>query len=136
MPMGWDESLETGVEEIDEQHKELFSRFDQLLGACREGRGREELVKMLGFLNEYADHHFQAEEQYMEAHDYEGLEEQRSQHRQFREKLGALERQARTEGAGIDLIARTNRTVLDWIIQHVRNEDKKMAAILEDGGKG
>ncbi|NIQ98124.1 MAG: hemerythrin family protein [Desulfuromonadales bacterium] len=130
MPIGWDESLTTGVEEIDEQHKELFAHFDRLLKACKEGKGKDELLNMLGFLGEYADYHFRTEEAYMAKHGYEGLAAQRAQHREFREKLRRLERQARIDGAGIDLIAKTNRMILDWIIQHVRNEDRKMVRLL------
>lgn len=127
MPIGWDESLTTGMKDIDDQHKELFARFEQLLTACREGKGRDELLDMLVFLNEYADYHFRTEEAFMAEQEYAGLEEQRRQHRQFRDKLGRLEEQARNEGAGIDLVAKTNKMVLDWVIQHIRNEDKKMA---------
>lgn len=134
MPIGWDESLTTGMTEIDEQHKQLFAHFEQLLAACKEGKGRDELLNMLGFLNEYADYHFKTEEAYMAQQGYAGLEEQRRQHQQFRDKLGRLELQARCDGAGIDLVAKTNRMVLDWIIQHIRSEDKKMVRLLNADG--
>lgn len=37
MSMAWSEDLTIGVAQIDQQHRELFRRFDALLVACRQG---------------------------------------------------------------------------------------------------
>lgn len=132
MSILWDESLATGVEELDAQHRELFSHFDRLLAACREGKGRDELVRTLSFLHQYVDYHFEHEEAFMESRGYRGLKAHRELHRQFRDKLEKLEASLDRDGAGIDLLARSNRVILDWIIQHVRNVDKKMSRDLRD----
>jgi len=126
----WDESLAIGVEEIDLQHRELFTRFEGLLDACREGKGREELQRLLDFLAEYVSVHFDAEERFMASRGYAGLAEHRRQHEVFRGKLGDLRQIYHDQGAGMDLLITTNATVLDWIIQHVRKTDRSMAAAL------
>lgn len=40
MALTWTDDLAVGFGLIDSQHKELFSRFNALLQACREGKGR------------------------------------------------------------------------------------------------
>jgi hemerythrin len=58
MALIWTEALAVGHGLIDAQHKELFSRYNTLLQACREGRGREAIAPALEFLAEYVVKHF------------------------------------------------------------------------------
>ena len=58
----FDETLVTGNDMIDGQHKELISRINQLLESCEDGQGKIKAVKMLDYLMEYTDFHFSAEE--------------------------------------------------------------------------
>lgn len=62
MSIQWRKSYEIGVEEIDSQHKELFKRIRDLLDACSQNKGRQEVSKMIDFLEEYVDIHFTSEE--------------------------------------------------------------------------
>lgn len=126
----WDESLAIGVEQIDGQHRELFSRFEKLLDACKEGRGRDELNRILEFLNDYVHEHFAAEEEFMASSGYAELPEHQGEHEVFRGKLDDLRQIYADNGAGMDLLITTNATVLDWIIQHVRKTDKRMGQAL------
>lgn len=64
MPI-YDDSLSTGVRSIDDQHKELFDKINNLLAACREGKGKEEVAKVMKFLSDYVIDHFGTEEGYM-----------------------------------------------------------------------
>ena len=64
MPMiEWNKRLATGIDEIDDQHKELFSRINLLMEACNVGKGREEVAHLLQFLSTYIRVHFDSEEQ-------------------------------------------------------------------------
>ena len=49
----WTADLATGVDEIDNQHKELFQRINNLLEACNHGKGKEEVKKVISFLEDY-----------------------------------------------------------------------------------
>jgi hemerythrin len=62
MAVAWTEELATGIEVIDDQHKELFRRIDGLLEACKAGKGREAVAGVLAFLENYVVEHFAAEE--------------------------------------------------------------------------
>jgi len=126
----WDDSLAIGVEDIDGQHRELFSRFEKLLDACREGHGRDELNRLLNFLNDYVHEHFAAEEEFMTSSGYDQLQEHKEEHEVFRGKLDDLRQIYADTGAGMDLLITTNAMVLDWIIQHVRKTDRRMGQAL------
>lgn len=74
MAILWTPDLATKVDEIDSQHRELFKRINDLLDACNQGRGKEEVQKVIRFLEEYVATHFGEEEKYMEKYNYPGTE--------------------------------------------------------------
>ena len=52
MQIEWNDDLTTGNNTIDEQHKELISRFNSILAACNLGKGKDEVKNLLQFLGE------------------------------------------------------------------------------------
>ena len=58
----FDDSLKTGNELIDGQHKELIDKINKLVTCCEEGGGKLQAIKMLDYLADYTDFHFSAEE--------------------------------------------------------------------------
>ncbi len=61
----WLPAYEIKVSEIDEQHRELFRMFNDLLDAMWDGKGRDIMQEKLQFLANYAVTHFNTEENYM-----------------------------------------------------------------------
>jgi hypothetical protein len=57
----WDNRLGTGIGIIDGQHRELFKRIDLLELAIYNGKSRDELIKMMDFLDYYVDEHLELE---------------------------------------------------------------------------
>ena len=62
MHLEFDQSLVTGNDMIDAQHKELIGKIDDLLTFCEESKEKVKAIKMLGYLAEYTEFHFEAEE--------------------------------------------------------------------------
>ena len=58
----FDESLVTGNEMIDSQHKELIAKINLLVESCEKDGGKVAAIKMLDYLAEYTEFHFNAEE--------------------------------------------------------------------------
>ena len=54
-----DESLSVGSGLIDEKHKELFKRYNELPVVSKNRRGREVILSMHDFLVEYVNEAFQ-----------------------------------------------------------------------------
>ena len=63
--MEWTQDLSVGVNKIDEQHKELFSRINNLLTAIKQHRCKDEIDNTIAFLEDYARTHFSYEEKQM-----------------------------------------------------------------------
>ena len=57
----FDDTLITGNEMIDGQHRELIVRINDLLRSCEEQAARMAAMKMLHYLAEYTEIHFKSE---------------------------------------------------------------------------
>ncbi len=131
MAIEWRENLATGYDTIDKQHMELFRRFNTLLAACNQGKGKEEVSHLLIFLNDYIRLHFAEEESLQFRSGYPGYEAHKAQHDKFRGDLQELEEQFAAEGATLALVIRTNQTLISWLIMHISATDKELAAYLQ-----
>jgi hemerythrin len=127
MSLTWDNSLEVGVQKIDDQHREIFRHFEKLSSACQEGQGEEALDEVLKFLDDYVAHHFSSEEALMEQHRYPKLPEQREQHAIFRQVIEELRGRSREDGQAHELSLAIDRQLVRWLIQHIRSFDRQMA---------
>lgn len=124
--MAWNESLSVGVDQIDEQHKELFKRVDQLFEAGKNQKAKEYIGELLDFLDVYTKKHFQEEEQYMQRIQYPEYNMQKRMHTEFIEKLSALKKDYAESGANILVILNANQMMLDWLTKHISIYDKKI----------
>jgi hemerythrin len=132
MAIEWREALATGIGEIDGQHRELFSRINSLREACNKGQGREEVLKLLLFLNDYIKTHFAAEEELQKRHGYPGYPAHRDQHKGFVREVDNLERQFQGEGASIGLVIKANMTMTQWLIEHISKVDREFADFVRE----
>lgn len=123
----WREDLEIGIPEIDSQHRELFIRLRDFFQACDEGRGTDELIKMLQFLDDYVDVHFKAEERYQKEIGFSDQKMHKELHRRFRQQLLDVKRQFLTGGTSKEVVASINRLLLTWLLEHISEFDRKMA---------
>ncbi len=130
MAITWTDDLATGVVKIDDQHNELFRRINNLLAACQQGEGKTEVTKVIGFLEDYVIEHFSEEEGHMNERSYPEFGRHKGQHLEFMENLSALKKQLETDGPGVHVVLSTNRMVVDWLINHIRREDKALGAFL------
>jgi hemerythrin len=130
----WSDDLATGVTEIDDQHKEIFSRFDRLFAACSEGRGKEEVLKLIVFLEEYIKEHFAAEEKLQIRHAYPDYASHKSQHTRFVAEVARLTAAFKDEGATLPLVIMTNKTLSSWLVQHISKTDMEFASYLRSEG--
>ena len=130
MSSGWSEDLATGVMEIDDQHKEIFSRFDRLSAACSEGKGKDEVLKLVVFLEDYIKEHFAAEERLQIRHAYPDYPFHKSLHSKFVAEVARLAAAFKEEGATLSLVILTNKTLSSWLVQHISKVDMEFASYL------
>ncbi len=131
--MEWTRDLSVGVNEIDEQHKELFRRIGSLVDAIRKASCKDTIDEVISFLEEYSVTHFAHEEGYMALYGYPGYAAHKQQHAIFLTSLADLKALAaapRVKGASYDLSVTTNQVVVDWIRSHIIVVDIKLGEFL------
>jgi hemerythrin len=130
MRIEWDEGLSLGVEGLDRQHRELFSRFNDLIDACDRGNGADEAQRMLEFLNSHVAAHFAEEEELQFRYGYPDGLRHKEEHDAFIRELTSLEQQFRDQGPTTRLVATTNQIVVVWLIDHISRVDAEFARYL------
>lgn len=126
MAVQWTENLSVGVEQIDRQHQTWFKKADELFEAGRQGKARENISKLLDFLDSYTKTHFRDEEKYMQEIHYPEYAIQKRLHDGFIQKLADLKKDYEKSGGNIVVIINANQMVVNWLVQHISNEDKKI----------
>ncbi|NLJ59042.1 MAG: hemerythrin family protein [Tissierellia bacterium] len=126
MAILWNKNLEVGNDLIDQQHKKLFEKADQLFEAGKSGKTKEHIMQMFDFLDDYAKTHFRDEEKYMQSINYPEYNQQKQMHESFIEKLAELRSQYEKDGANISVIIGANQFILDWLVKHISTADKKI----------
>jgi len=126
MVMGWTEDLSVGVDLIDQQHKIWFEKANQLFDAGKNGKAKEFISQMLDFLDEYTKMHFRDEEKYMLSIQYPEYETQKKLHTNFIAELAKLKSEYAKSGGNIAVIINANQMVINWLIQHISTQDKKI----------
>ncbi|MGC4019054.1 MAG: hemerythrin family protein [Muricomes sp.] len=124
----FDESLVTGNEMIDSQHKELFDKINKLLDSCEVGNDRVVAVKTLDYLADYTEFHFSEEEKLQEEIEYPNIEEHKKQHAKLiavvKDLYEMLEEQ---EGPSTAFVEQVNKNVIEWLYGHIKTFDRSVA---------
>ena len=128
MPFLWNKDLETGNSVIDAQHYQLIQAINNLLEACGSGRPRSELDKALAFLTSYTSKHFADEEKLQLEHKYLDYQNHKKMHEQYRVVVRDLTDQLRANGPSIDLVGKVNNSIGNWLINHIKTQDVRVAA--------
>ncbi|MGN0510636.1 MAG: bacteriohemerythrin [Lachnospiraceae bacterium] len=133
MKVEFDNSLVTGNEMIDGQHKELIAKIDKLVTCCQEGGEKMQAIKMLDYLAEYTDFHFSAEEKLQEEVSYPAIEGHKAKHEEFKKAVNELhEMLVEEEGPTDAFVAAVEKNVVNWLFDHIKNMDQALAAYIQE----
>lgn len=129
MTIAWTPSLAVGIDEIDEQHRELFRRADLFLSGL-EHRSRQEIGILLSYLRFYVVTHFGAEEDWMREVEYPGYVEHKKMHDQFvRDLLRLSAENEKRGGPGLQPM-RVATWLHTWLTEHIGRADTALATWL------
>ncbi len=131
MGLKFDESLLTGIQDIDIQHKLFFDAINGLEG-LEEKQNADDLWFVVSNIEEYARSHFQTEEEYMRKFMYPDTDEHLDQHREFLGKYKKLKKDFEEKGITIDYMEILKVFLEEWIIQHYSCIDQKMAIYIRN----
>ncbi len=123
----WDSSFETGITEVDAQHKRLVEIINSLADAIGHtpANALKEIVEQL---KDYAVYHFRTEEGIMQEAQYSDIAGHRDEHAMFVDQilLFDLDVILASEGLAWDML----HFLRGWLTNHILVVDKKFAAEL------
>lgn len=121
----WQEHLfSVGVHELDEQHQKLFDIINDLHDAIQAGRGKDALPNTMVAIVSYVNEHFSTEESLMQKIGYRGLEQQKTMHQTFKNKIICVLQELKS-GKSVSPI-QVHSMIKEWLTVHVQDEDKKL----------
>ncbi|HPO01874.1 MAG TPA: bacteriohemerythrin [Treponemataceae bacterium] len=129
----WDESLSTGFDEVDNQHKKLIRVIEDVHQAM-EAADRDEadaglrLAKDLKRLTDYTLYHFTEEEDLMRRNGFPGLESHKKEHEAFVAKITAQIKGLAASDAEASF--QLYRFLGSWLLAHIARSDQEWAAFI------
>ena len=132
MALEWRDSFVTGIQEIDDQHKELFQIINKLFDACSQGKGKDEVKNVIDFLSDYVVRHFATEESLQQQYNYPEYDAHKKLHEDFINEFSDIKKEFEAQGATPMFVMQVNRRVVDWLIMHIGRVDKELGKFLKD----
>lgn len=120
------DDLLTGNALIDSEHRELFAAVNNLMDACAQGKGRDQIQKTVQFLGDYVAKHFRDEEGLQTKSNYPGYPAHKQFHDGYRRKLAETTQVLTREGPSVKALGDLN-SVVAILVSHIRTEDKRLA---------
>jgi hemerythrin-like metal-binding protein len=129
----WNERFATGITQVDDQHKTLFTAVNAFHAGLVAGRAKEELAKALDFLVDYTANHFKTEEDFMQKHGFQGLSAHRSEHTLLLEEVASFKEQWTKNSAAVRPME-VAKFLGDWLTHHIQQMDFQYVVFLKDRG--
>lgn len=121
-----------GVGIMDEEHRRLIHIMEDLRHSISLGKGRQVIASVLHNLLDYTKTHFVDEESLMREHTYPEFEFHKRIHDQFVTEVVQATK-LYLEGRAIPT-KRIKEMLFDWLLQHIMENDKKLAQYLNKKG--
>ncbi|NPA75675.1 MAG: bacteriohemerythrin [Euryarchaeota archaeon] len=128
--ISWSPALETGIEEIDRQHRYFVKILNDINSSISENY-RSAFLRALRFMDHYAHWHFGSEEKYMKMYDYPQYEEHCKEHEKFYEYTQSIMNKAELQGITPALAYEVDKYLVDWLIAHIKGTDRRFAEFLK-----
>jgi len=131
MTITWSTKFEIGDKMIDMEHKQLVEKYNGLISACSTGQEREELESALDFLCKYTVKHFYHEELLQLRINYPEYKRHKEIHEAFKVTVADLAVKLKENGPSIPVLVKLNTDIGGWLVNHIRDEDAKIAAYVK-----
>jgi hemerythrin len=129
MPIEWTPDMSVGVDEIDDQHKELLKRTDGLISAIKASKSINDIERIVASIQNYIVSHFETEEKYMVRYGYHQYISHKAQHTLYVMELSGIKRSLLYADTDTSITQAQNR-IVDWLICHIDQEDKALGSFI------
>ena len=129
----WTPDLDTGIPDIDEQHKQMLHHINDFYEAAN-AKDKDRMSIVLFDLINSTLAHFQYEEALMEQAKYPLLEPHRRVHKNFIDKLMNLHEKLQTMETTDDIAVLLIDSLDGWLFRHIRINDKGYTNSVNESG--
>lgn len=126
----WSARLETGIEKVDQQHKNLVRLVNELHKAMRNKAGAKESGRILNELASYTKSHFSFEEQLFDRYGYPATVEHKKAHKNLVDKVTDFNEQFRMGKAGLSM--ELMQFLANWLREHIMKTDMAYVHFFKD----
>lgn len=128
--LSWSSKLETGIPEIDEQHKKLIELANNVVAAVREKLGTLGVDEIVQELRRYTVVHFRDEEELMAKLRYPEHGAHHAEHERLKHQVKIWQRKLyQHEALTVDAVRDFMRV---WLIDHILQSDMAFKDWLRD----
>jgi len=117
----WRKEFETGVPDVDHEHKELVTLINRLAEEIAAGADKEGVKRFLGEVFARIAAHFALEESIMRKHGYDEYEAHKAEHETLLDDIRDI-----MDEAEIDYGEALSATVRDWFVGHFKSQDARL----------
>lgn len=124
----WKESLRIGIDIIDEQHKALFDKIEELRKAIHDDstNSKQNCIDAIVFLKDYTVKHFADEEAYQQSIGYKRREAHKKLHEGFIKTLREHEKKLNESDFAERDVKEFTGMLVAWLLYHVADADQKI----------
>ncbi len=132
----WEEKYSVGIKEIDEQHKHFFEIANGIIDlTAKENLTKEETIKSLQELGDYAFYHLSTEESYFDKFKYQDAPLHINAHNEYRESVGEYFRKMTDLGTDMKkLLEEMAAYSGNWLLAHIVVVDKQYTKFFNEHG--
>ena len=117
--------METGIDRIDEQHRELIARINYVTSMGAYSVAKEETQKTIDLLGEYIFKHFADEESLHLQYRYPKHESHRALHQTYIKEFRNLKGEFSTNGPSTKFTLILNNSIVNWMVRHIKTVDQE-----------
>ncbi len=128
----WKEEQHTGIPEVDDAHRALMERINNLSAEIDQDKCRD-FADIFPFLTRHCQRLFPLEEKLMHEHNYPFVEGHMQEHKRFIENFSELEKRSGDNTEDPRYLAfRTQLLLLDWFASHATKADRHFARFMQN----
>ena len=117
----WRKDFETGVPDVDHEHRELVGLINALGDQVEARASRQQIQKFLGEVFARIAAHFALEESIMRKHGYDEYEDHKAEHERLLDEIRDI-----MDEAEADYSSALSTTVAEWFINHFKSKDARL----------
>lgn len=125
----WRREFETGIGEVDHEHRELVELINALYGEIGASASHDRIGAFLGEVFARISAHFALEEAVMRKHRYDDYAAHKADHEKLLDDLRDI-MDAHDVGEYLDYATGLERAIGTWFVAHFKSRDARLHRIL------